>query len=390
MEDLERDGDSMSNRHLAGARHPERGSAIILIAFLWTSLFAMAALAIDMGHMYLAKRNLQEAADAAVMAGLPSLAASTTTATDKAKDMANKMGYTPKSPTPSVGTGAGGLKTLTVTLQTTEPFFFAKALGYSSKTFTATSVGQLGKAVPALYAGRNTCSGSPSPVVGIQFNGATTITGDIQSNGMANDYGDNTSVSGNITYGSGGGCTAAGFTKGGTKSATGGSLSDPYAFTAASFKCDYTQPSFSFGGLGFWWASGGPSGHGTLKSGTYCATSGDIDASGTDIDTSYVTLVSFTGHVRISANSADLHPYDTATNVVAYTPMAATDCGNPAINIGNNNVTLEGVFYAPNGCIQSSATTLNVTGALDGYQVQLSGGSNTVTSGSGSSGGYGL
>ena len=48
MEDFERDGDSMSSRRLAGARDPERGSALILIAFLWTSLFAMAALAIDL------------------------------------------------------------------------------------------------------------------------------------------------------------------------------------------------------------------------------------------------------------------------------------------------------------------------------------------------------
>ncbi len=54
-------------------RHPELGSVTIVVAALWMALFGMAALAVDAGHMYLTKRNLQDAADAAVMAGLPSL-----------------------------------------------------------------------------------------------------------------------------------------------------------------------------------------------------------------------------------------------------------------------------------------------------------------------------
>jgi len=367
------------------ARNAQQGTVIIVVAFLWTTLFALAALAVDMGHMYLAKRNLQEAADAAVMAGLPVLATNAATAKTRASDMATKMGYTT---TPTTGTGAGGLTTLTVTISTTERFFFAKALGYSTKTLSATSVGQTASNTPALYAGRNTCTTPPSPVVGLQFNGATTITGDIQSNGMANDYGNNTTISGSVTYGAGAACTAAGF-GGASKSATGGSLASPYSFTAASFTCTWVAASWSFGGPGPWWASGGPSGHGTLRAGTYCATSGDIDLTGTYIDASTVTLVATNGHVRISATAADISAFD-SSNVVAFTGITATDCGNPAINIGNNDVTLTGIFYAPNGCIQSSATTLNVTGSLAGYQVQLSGSSNHVTSSSGGGGGYWL
>jgi len=46
------------SRDGSAARSREGGSVTILVAFLWTTLFALAALAVDMGHMYLAKRNL--------------------------------------------------------------------------------------------------------------------------------------------------------------------------------------------------------------------------------------------------------------------------------------------------------------------------------------------
>ena len=147
----------MSGRLFGVRRHPELGSVTIVVAALWMGLFGMAALAVDAGHMYLTKRYLQDAADAAVMAGLPSLGSSVTTAQTNARNMAIKCGY-PSGNITAVGT-AGAPSTLTVTITASEPFFFAKVLGYSSKTVSATAVGQASSPVPAVFAGRNSCGG---------------------------------------------------------------------------------------------------------------------------------------------------------------------------------------------------------------------------------------
>jgi len=279
---------------------------------------------------------------------------------------------------------AGGLRTLTVRITATEPFFFAKALHYSSKSLSVTSVGQTANLVPALFSGRSTCTGSPTPP-GVMLNGNVSVTGDIESNGSVNNYGSGT-LTGSVVYGPGTGCT----TNIGTATNSGGSIPYPFSYTAASFACTYTRTSWSFGTIGNPpWQSGGPSGSGTIAPGTYCATAGDIDVSGSTILPSRVTLVA-TGRIRISASIATLQAFD-ASNIIAYTPVVATDCGLPAINIGNGTVTLTGNFYAPSGCINASATTLTETGSLIGDQVQVATGTaSTIDSGTGSTGSYWL
>ncbi|MHB1135060.1 MAG: pilus assembly protein TadG-related protein [Chloroflexota bacterium] len=51
------------------ARRGERGQAMILFALLGTVLISFLALVIDVGNMYLVRRNLQNAADAAALVG---------------------------------------------------------------------------------------------------------------------------------------------------------------------------------------------------------------------------------------------------------------------------------------------------------------------------------
>ncbi len=60
----------MSNRKTAIRRRPaERGQTIVLVAVALVSLLGMAALAIDVTTLYVAKGELQRAADAAALAG---------------------------------------------------------------------------------------------------------------------------------------------------------------------------------------------------------------------------------------------------------------------------------------------------------------------------------
>ena len=95
--------------------------------------------------------------------------------------MAVKCGYPLGNITADAA--AGTPRTLTVTITASEPFFFAKVLGYASKMVTATAVGQAAGSVPAINAGSNMCTGTPTPT-GIQFNGGPiSVVGDTESNG---------------------------------------------------------------------------------------------------------------------------------------------------------------------------------------------------------------
>lgn len=354
----------------------------ILVAALWMALFGMAALAVDAGHMYLTKRNLQDAADAAVMAGLPTLGNNPANAQTNARNMGIQCGYPSGNITTSTGT-AGGLTTLTVTITASEPFFFAKVLGYASKTVSATAVGQASSPVPAIFAGTNTCVGTPTPV-GVQFNGGPIdVNGDVESNGSSNIYG-SANITGSSTYGGGAGCTS---NIGGASNA-GGSLPYPYSYTTSSFgACTFgsltTPGDLALGTPGPFWATGGPSG-GTLVSGVYCA-NGNIYASASSM-VGTVTFVA-TGVVDISSSTATLTAF--SNGIIAYSG-ATSDCySNQAINIGNSGVTLNGSFDAPNGCINASGTNITINGSLVGNAVQIGvGGTSSINPTSGGGAGY--
>jgi Flp pilus assembly protein TadG len=355
------------------ARHPATGSVTILVAVLWTALFGMAAMAIDVGHMYLSRRNLQEVADAAVMAGLPSLSASATTARSRASAMAQQNGYTSSNVTTTTGT-AGGLSTLTVTITASEPFFLAKAFGYTAKTLSATAIGQVSSPTPAIFAGAGSCSGPPTPT-GLQLNGGpTNVIGDIESNGFLNNYGSGT-ITGSAIYGSGAGCTSN--ISGATNS--GGSIAFPYSYTTASFgTCTFgsltTAGDLNLGTVGPFWDTGGPSG-GTLVSGVYCA-NGNINASASNM-TGRVTFVA-TGQVIISSSTAHLTAF--SNGVLAYSTATGNCHSNQAIIVGNSNVSLSGSLIAPNGCIEASGTTISILGSVAGNEVSFSSSGTTIDS----------
>src|SRR5713226_8847731 len=132
--------DFMSNRRIAIRRRPEeRGQTIVLVAIALVSLLGMAALAIDVTTLYVARGEMQRAADAAALAGAKAFVDSgvTTDPTNAtrqtlAQDMANatissmvqqnKIAGAPPvlaSPPAFSFTNAGN-PTLSVTLQRTD------------------------------------------------------------------------------------------------------------------------------------------------------------------------------------------------------------------------------------------------------------------------------
>ena len=74
-------------------RRAERGAVLVFVAPLFLTIFAMAALVVDMGNARQEARHVQGAVDAASLAGareLP-LASSSTTAADRAKQKAKNV-----------------------------------------------------------------------------------------------------------------------------------------------------------------------------------------------------------------------------------------------------------------------------------------------------------
>jgi hypothetical protein len=152
------------NKVLVQGRRGERGQTIVLVAISILSLLAMASLAVDLVTLYVAKGQIQHAADAAALAGAkafvdsglttntPPSAALQTLATNMANAYVNATlpnnlvaGVVPTLVTSSpqiLNNGGDGNPYITVTLnQPTLPTFFARIWGvrFASVSATATA-----------------------------------------------------------------------------------------------------------------------------------------------------------------------------------------------------------------------------------------------------------
>src|ERR1700682_1864577 len=140
----------------------ERGQTLVLVALTLVTLLAMAALAIDVVTLYVAKSEAQRAADAAALAGakafvdsgvttdpknssFQTLAQSMATAVINAMIGQNKVAGIPPqlaSP-PSFNFNQDGNPQITVTFQRTDlPIFFARIWGGTLANVSATATAE--------------------------------------------------------------------------------------------------------------------------------------------------------------------------------------------------------------------------------------------------------
>jgi Flp pilus assembly protein TadG len=154
----------MSNRKIAiPHRHAERGQTIVLVAIALVSLLGMAALAIDVTTMYVARGEMQRAADAAALAGAKAFVDSGVTTDNSVtrQTLAQTMITSPTGVINSILTQnnvSGSAPTLvaatpdftragnpqiSVTLQRTNlPTFFARIWGTKLVTVTASALAE--------------------------------------------------------------------------------------------------------------------------------------------------------------------------------------------------------------------------------------------------------
>lgn len=173
---------------IGGARRrwqDERGVVLVLTAFLMVGLTGMVALSIDIGRIALARRQLQNATDAAVLAGVRELPDATKAKSTATSWATKNKATTSEIQTLAVSTTTTNNDTLTVTLKRTVPGTFSKVLGISSKTVTTTAKGRMWVVVGA----NTTASGIfPYAVWAGNKNGVADITPGKTVTYRSNDY----------------------------------------------------------------------------------------------------------------------------------------------------------------------------------------------------------
>jgi Flp pilus assembly protein TadG len=138
--------------HTSRRHGRRRGVTFFLVAFMLFFVFlAIAALAVDMGYLYARRAKAQRAADAAALAGAYQMAiGADAKADDSARNYATRNGYDSEVQGVTVTTEHPWKRSnwYHVTVQRTEPVFFAAAFGWRSMEVGASATAQYLRDLP--------------------------------------------------------------------------------------------------------------------------------------------------------------------------------------------------------------------------------------------------
>jgi Flp pilus assembly protein TadG len=124
---------------MASARRGEQGQTIVLIVVFMFVLLGMCAMAIDVGIWYQDKRAVQATADAAALAGASVLPVGWATAQTTASNEFTKNKKTGDTATITNASTLTSNDSVKVTVSRTQPSFFAKLLGKTNITISASA-----------------------------------------------------------------------------------------------------------------------------------------------------------------------------------------------------------------------------------------------------------
>ena len=125
--------------------HQESGQALVVAVLVLAVLLGMTALAVDIGFYFHEMRGLQNAADAAALAGARELPANPGLAVQRARDWAANNGINPSEIEQVVVESANAANdTLSVSVRRNVSFFFARVLGIDQGAVTARAKARVG------------------------------------------------------------------------------------------------------------------------------------------------------------------------------------------------------------------------------------------------------
>ncbi len=144
----------------------DRGIVAVLSAILAPILFGLCAFTVDVGYWYVTVGNVQRAADAAALAGVPYMPANFGQATTQALATASQDGFTTGGVTTvTVSAVPGQPSQLKVSITTTVNNTFGQILGVSTETITRSAIANYQAPLP-LGSPCNEFGNGPEPTVG--------------------------------------------------------------------------------------------------------------------------------------------------------------------------------------------------------------------------------
>jgi hypothetical protein len=143
------------------------GQALVIATLVFTVLMGLAALAVDIGNIWLQYRKLRNIADAATLVGAQGYQVVdgswplSTAGIQAARDYLTNYGGIPCGPpdtaecqvvSPVTTYGGEGDQYIQITLSRDVPFYFARILGFSSQRLTVTSTARTNRPQPSDFA----------------------------------------------------------------------------------------------------------------------------------------------------------------------------------------------------------------------------------------------
>ncbi len=353
----------------------EAGQSVILIVLSIVVLCGFAALAVDIGVQSVDKGELQNAADAAALAGARELS-SASTAKSTAIHYAALNGVPAANVTASTPYNGNANKIEVVCTRTVQ-YSFARVFGIKSKVISARAVAEKtglsgGPFGYALFSG-STTSGLNLGTNILNINGNVHCNNSITINGSSQTFSGNmeavTSFTTSSTIRIDGVCQAASI----SINPWVGSIVPNQLPTAASV---ITMPDFSADAIAEATASGVVfNGDKTYNTSTVNVENSIYINGNLTIGTTTFTgkgIMLATGNINIGVGSLSVN---SGSSVCIYSK-------NGNITINGTNLVINGVLYAPNGCITIQGSNITINGRVISKTVTLSGNDIKVIAGS--------
>lgn len=368
----------MGNVRWGNRSSSQSGQSLILAVMGMAALMGMAAMAIDVGLVFHERREAQNAADAAALAGASSLPPYGTSfqAAAKAQEWAELNGYEDGVSNTNVNVTYpydGDASRLEVEIERPYSFTFGKVLGLDQLTVSARAVGQGtfttgGGGGYAIFVINNDCSTSDPLEISGSLN---DVTGDVHSNSKIKIGGSFVDFVGDTTYT----CT---FTDGGSNNtftpppAQFGNRPSPLDYTYGSFPCTYSYTQdIDVGSRSELWLNNDP-GTQELKDAVICST-GDIQLSGQDVTGN----VTFVAGDELKISGSNFHLKGLWNDVLAY----SAGSNEAAIDMSGSGGLWEGYIFAPNGRAKvAGQDALSVQGSIIADRVTISGSDFSINS----------
>ena len=329
------------------------GQTMILMALLLGVLIGFVAMVVDVGFMLYERRALQNAADAAALAGAQELSGSPSAAEAIAQQYALANGvdtadpnYTFVATTPY----AGDSDAIEVEVTSKVGFLLGPILGLDVGNVSARAVARVtGDPSYALFQTDPGCSG----VLDLEDLSTFFIDGAVHADGELELEPSPFEMTGDVTYCGSLKDNSTSLVTGSGPDQVGGPVPPPVDFSYTDFPCTYTFSGpvwkISFVDTPQYFNLGPPK---TLKSGVYCS-DGNIELAQEDA-TGNVTFVTH-GNFEFEGSNYDLTPY--YEDVLVFTDAPIDDPldplhGDPQIKSEDNAGTWEGMLLAPNGLVK--------------------------------------